>query len=139
MSTAKQMSTVKVVPDTVVAFPESVAEMAESVVTASQPVCNWWLHHWMDASHPLARLQRAWMESVLEAIEVEAEFLKAWTLSNAKVLNCLADSRSLTDSASLHSCYHEAARDMTDAHMARFGKVAELPEDFKQRLWEEIC
>ncbi|MEQ6889929.1 hypothetical protein ABE957_14735 [Halomonas sp. CS7] len=96
------------------------------------------MHHWMDASHPLARLQRAWMESVLEAVEVETEFLNACTLSNAKVWSCLAGARSLADSASLHSCYHEVAKDMTDAHMARLGKVVELPEDFKQRLWEEI-
>ncbi len=150
MSTAKQVSmdhsTPEVPPEATVireATPAAsrlaVTALPAGVAQASQPVLDWWMHHWMDASHPLARLQRAWMESVLEAIEVEAEFLNAWTLSNAKVWSCLADARSLSDAASLHSCYHEAAREMTDAHMARFGKVAELPEDFKQRLWEEIC
>lgn len=116
----------------ITAWPASVAQ-------ASQPVFDWWMHHWMDASHPLARLQSAWMESVVEAIEVEAEFLNACMLSNAKVWSYLADTRSLEDCASLHSVYHEVAKDITDAHMARLGKVAELPKDFKQRLWEEIC
>ena len=119
--------------------PLAVTAWPASVAQASQPVFDWWMHHWMDASHPLARLQSAWMESVIEAIEVEAEFLNACTLSNAKVWSYLADARSLADSASLHSVYHEVAKDMTDAHMARLGKVAELPKDFKQRLWEEIC
>lgn len=118
---------------TVTALPTSVAAQA------SQPVFDWWMHHWMDASHPLTRLQRAWMESVLEAMVVEAEFLNACAISNAKVWSCLADARSLSDSASLHSCYHEVAKNMTDAHLSRLGRVAELPEDFKQRLWEEIC
>ncbi|WP_280550473.1 MULTISPECIES: hypothetical protein [unclassified Halomonas] len=117
---------------TVTALPAGVAE-------ASQPVFDWWMHHWMDASHPLARLQRAWMESVLEAVEVEAEFLNAYAISNAKVWSCLADAKSLSDSASLHSCYHEVAKDMANAHLSRLGRVAELPEDFQQRLWEEIC
>ncbi|MCL7938870.1 hypothetical protein M8009_00950 [Halomonas sp. ATCH28] len=139
MSTAKKVSIVQAIPDTVAAFPEDVVEVAESVATASQPIVDWWMHHWLDASHPLARMQRAWMESVLEAIEVEAEFLNVCAISNAKVWSCLADGKYLTDSASLHSCYHEVAKDMTDAHMARLGKVAELPEDFQQRLWEEMC
>lgn len=133
-------------PDTIVTpevtptvSPLAVTALPASVAQASQPVFDWWMHHWMDASHPLARLQSAWMESVIETIEVEAEFLNACMLSNAKVWSCLADTRSLADSASLHSVYHEVAKDITDAHMARLGKVAELPKDFKQRLWEEIC
>lgn len=153
MSTAKQMSmghsTPEVTPEATVT-PEvtleatpaashlTVTALPATVVQASQPVFNWWVHHWMDASHPLTRLQRAWMESVLEAIEVEAEFLNACALSNAKVWNCLTDTGLLTDSASLHSRYHEVAKDMTDAHLTRFGRVAELSEDFKQRLWEEM-
>lgn len=144
MSTAKQVSmdhsTPEGTPEMTHAAPHpTVTALPVSVAQASQPVFDWWMHHWMDASHPLARLQRAWMESVLEAIEVEAEFLNVCALSNAKVWNCLADARSLSDTASLPGCYHEAAKDIADAHMARLGKVAELPEDFKQRLWEEIC
>lgn len=151
MSTAKQvpkaLSISEVTPEATVTPEEVTPEstpavfhpagtaLPASIAQASQPVLDWWLHHWMDASHPLVRLQRAWMESVLEAIEVEAEFLNACALSNAKVWSCLADA----DSAALHSCYHEVAKDMADAHLARLGRVAELPEDFKQRLWEEIC
>ncbi|WP_420267488.1 hypothetical protein [Halomonas lysinitropha] len=116
----------------VTAFPASVAE-------ASQPVLDWWVHHWMDAAHPLSRLQRTWVESVFEAIEVETDFLNVCALSNVKLLNCLAAARPVVGSSFLHSCYHEVAQEMADAHMARLGRVAELPEDFKQRLWEEIC
>lgn len=132
----------EVTPDTTVTLaspPCGVSAMPASVAQAAQPVFSWWMHHWMDASHPLIRLQSAWVESVVEGIQVEAEFLGACTLSSAKVWRCLADARSLADAASLHSCYHEVTRDMADAHMVRLGKAAELPEDFKQRLWEEMC
>lgn len=144
MSTAKHVfrehSTAAGTPElTHVASHPAVTALPASVAQASQPVFDWWMHHWMDASHPLARLQRAWMESVLEAIEVEAEFLNVCALSNTKVLNCLVDARTPAGSASLPGCYHEAAQDIADAHMTRLGKVAELPKDFKQRLWEEIC
>ncbi|SEL47073.1 hypothetical protein [Halomonas daqiaonensis] len=132
--------TVDVVSEVATAASHSaVSALPTSVAQASQQVFDWWLHHWMDASHPLARLQCAWMESVFEVIQVEAEFLNACALSNAKVWSCLTDARSLADSASLHSCYHEVAKDMADAHLARLSKVAELPDDFQQRLWEEIC
>ncbi|MDN3523359.1 hypothetical protein [Halomonas ramblicola] len=152
MSTAKQVSeepaTLEVVPDvtpemtpeaTPVASHPTATALPAGIAQASQPVFDWWMHHWMDASHPLTRLQCAWMESMLEAVEVETEFLNACAISNAKVWSCLADTNGLPDVASLHSCYHEAARDMADAHLTRLGKVAELPEDFQQRLWEEIC
>lgn len=144
MSTAKQVSMDHSTPEVIPEIPHDVPHLAVTalpagVAQASQPVFDWWMLHWMDASHPLARLQRAWMESVLEALEVEVDFLNVCAISNAKVWTCLADARSLSGSASLHSCYHEVAKDMADAHLARLGKVAELPEDFKQRLWEEIC
>ncbi|MEQ6916611.1 hypothetical protein [Halomonas aquatica] len=146
MSTVNQApldhSTPEVTAETTVTpavSPLAVMALPVGVVQASRPVFDWWMHHWMDVQHPLVRLQRAWVESVLETIEVEAEFLNACTLLNAKAWSCLADPRSLANSASLQSCYHEVAKDMADAHMTRLGKVAELPEDFKQRLWEEMC
>ncbi|MCH4563628.1 hypothetical protein MKP05_10855 [Halomonas sp. EGI 63088] len=140
MSTAKQVPTGQATPEvtpeatlaTVVAFPEGVAE-------ATKPVFDWWLHHWMDATHPMVRIQLAWMESLLEAVQVEAEFMAACAASNQKVSKCFSDPETLRSPASLSHCYHEAAKDMADAHMARLGKVAELPKDFRQRLWEEIC
>ena len=143
MSTVKQVSmehpTPEVKPEaTPAASHLTVTALPTSVAQASQPVFSWWVHHWMDASHPLTRLQHAWIESVLEAIEVEAEFLNAFALSNAKAWNCLTDTGLLTDSASLQNRYHEVTKDMTDAHLTRLGRVAELSEDFKQRLWEEM-
>lgn len=138
MSTAKaeQVPTVHEIPaanyDTFVALPESVA-------IASQPMFDWWTHHWMDASHPLVRMQQAWMESVLETFQVEAEFLAACAVSGEKMSKCFSDPDTLRDPTLLSSCYHEVAKDMTDAHISRLGKVADLPKDFRQRLWEEIC
>lgn len=93
----------------------------------------------MDVSHPLVRLHSAWMESVIEAMAVEVEFLNACTISNAKVWRCLAETHHLSASPCVPGCFHEAAREMAGAHLTRLGKVAELPEDFQQRLWEEIC
>ena len=131
MSTAKQFSTVQPIPYTLVPVPESVAK-------ASWPMFDWWLHHCMDATHPVARMQQAWMESVIEAVQVEAEFLNACAVSGEKMSKCFSDPEVLHNPASVSSCYHEVAKDMTHAHISRLGKVADLPKDFRQRLWEEI-
>ncbi|MFY0990702.1 hypothetical protein [Halomonas sp. C05BenzN] len=135
-ATATRVPTVHEIP---AASHDAVAALPESVAIASQPIFDWWMHHWMDASHPMARLQRAWMESILEAIQVEAEFLNACAASGEKMSKCFSDPDVLQSPASLGSCCHEVAREMTDAHISRLGKVAELPKDFRQRLWEEIC
>lgn len=148
MSTAKRVSWAQVTPE---GSPEATSEPLPAVsdpaanaslaviAQASQPIFAWWMHHWMDASHPMARLQCAWMESILEAMQAEAEFLNACAISNAKVWSCLAEANYLPGAAALHNCYHEAAADIVDAHLTRLGRVTELPEDFRQRLWEEIC
>lgn len=121
------------------ATPLHAVTLPESAAEASQPIINWWMQHWMDASHPVVRLQLAWMESMVEAIQVESDFVAAWIESSRKAAECLSDPQTLFSPATLTGCYHQAAWDMGDAHMTRLGRVAELPQDFKDRIWEEIC
>ncbi len=108
-------------------------------VPASQPLFDWWLHHWMDIAHPMARWHSAWVDAVFEAMAVEVDFLHACTTSNARAWRCLAATRQRPAFPGVPGCIHEAAREVADAHLVRLGRVAELPEDFQQRLWEEIC
>jgi hypothetical protein len=132
MAVAQSVSTIHSLPHPVVTFPEGAAE-------ASRPILEWWSHHWMDASHPLTRLQRVWLESLIEAIQVESEFLTAWAESSHKMAESLADPEVFFDPVALTGHYQQAARDMGHAHLTRLGRVAELPRDFKERIWEEIC
>ncbi|QTF91765.1 hypothetical protein [Halomonas sp. BM-2019] len=132
MAVAQPEPTVPSIPLQVVPFSESAAE-------ATRPILDWWAHHWMDASHPLARLQQAWLESMIEAVQVESEFLVAWAESSHKLATSLADPKVLHDPAALTGHYQQAARDIHQAHLTRIGRVAEMPRDFKERIWEEIC
>ncbi|TDR50286.1 hypothetical protein DFP85_12747 [Halomonas ventosae] len=142
MSTARHIVAEQVVPASVVSVPApSVGHGPSpmSTVEASLPVCDWWLHHWMDATHPMIRLQQAWMASLVEAFQLEAEFLSVCTMAGSRVVSCLADQRALQNPPVLGSCCQDAAKEVADAHAARVGRVARLPKEFRQRLWEEIC
>lgn len=147
MSTANQVVVDQPVADSVVsdpivaltASPAGPGAAPLSAFELSQPVCDWWLKHCMDATHPVARLQQAWIASLVEALQLEAEFLSVCTTAGSRVVNCLADQQALQDPAVLGRCCHDAAQEVVDAHSARVGRMTQLPKEFRQRLWEEIC
>lgn len=142
MSTARHVVPEQVVPDPVVfppASPVGPGPSPMSWVEASLPVCDWWRHHWMDATHPMIRLQQAWMASLVEAAQLEAEFLSVCAMANSRVASCFADPQALRNPAVLSRCYQDAAREVVDAQSARLDRVTRLPKEFRQRLWEEIC
>lgn len=142
MSTAMHVMPEPPVPDPVASplpSPLGPGPSPVSLIEASLPVCDWWRLHWMDASHPMIRLQQAWMASLVEAAQLEVEFLSVCTLANSRVASCLADPQTLQNPAVLGRCYQDATREMVDAHGARIDRVTQLPKEFRQRLWEEIC
>lgn len=142
MSTARNVMPEQAVPDPVVSPPASPVGPGSSpmsMVEASLPICDWWRQHWMDASHPMIRLQQAWTASLVEAVQLEIEFLSVCTQANSRVASCLADPRALQNPAVLGRCCQDAAKEVVDAQGARLDRVTQLPKEFRQRLWEEIC
>ncbi|MDW7748799.1 hypothetical protein [Halomonas sp.] len=142
MSTARNIVPELAMPDPVVspsASPVGTGPSPVSLIEASLPVCDWWRLHWMDASHPMIRLHQAWMASLVEAAQLEVEFLSVCTLANSRVASCLADPWALRKPADLARCCQDAAREVVDAQEARLDRVTQLPKEFRQRLWEEIC
>ncbi|MFC3285403.1 hypothetical protein [Litchfieldella rifensis] len=115
-----------------------VAPVGEPVFEVTQPVVEWWMQHWMDAATPMARMQLAWMETVGEAIQHEAEFLTACAMSSERMAKCFMDQEMHKDPATLGECYHNMVKQVTDAHLTRMGKVTELSNEFRERVWEEL-
>lgn len=105
---------------------------------ASQPMLLWWGEQWLKSAVPIAKLHLAWLESVTEAMQIEAAFFQAMAESGEKLTQCFSYSGGNHSPAALNSCYHEIMQTLTDAHFQRLEKVAELSHEFRQCLWEEI-
>lgn len=101
----------------------------------SQPLMQWWLHHWMDGSTPMARLQMAWMASAGEAVQAELEFLGACADMQQRWAHCLNRE---ADPQALGECYQGLVQEMADAQFKRLHRVSQLPDDFRQQVWEEL-
>ncbi|WP_192034366.1 hypothetical protein [Halomonas sp. YLGW01] len=117
---------------------ENVTQLPLAAREVSDPVINWWLNHWMGPASPFARMQVAWMETLYEAMQMEAELLVACATSQQQVIQCMSDQQSLKDPETMSSCYQDVMQDFINAHLHRIDKVNELAEDFRQRVWEEI-
>ncbi len=118
--------------------PENIAEFPVAVRDASAPVIDWWVHHWMGAANPVVRMQVAWMETLFDAMQMEAELLIACATSQQEIIKCLSDQQTLKDPSVLGSCYQDAIEDFVNAHLNRMNRVNEMALDFRQRVWEEI-
>lgn len=119
--------------------------LPEGALGVSQPMVDWWLHHYLDSATPVARMQLAWMESLGDAMQLEAEFLSACAASGEKMARCLTDGQTLKDPAAIGEFYRDIVSDVADAHMSRLHahmsslkKVSELSQEFREQLWEEI-
>lgn len=142
MSTASNVAIEQAEPAPVAPVTVSSASSSSppmSVVEVSMPVYVWWCHHWLDATHPSIRLHQAWSASLMEAAQLEAEFLSVCFKAGSDVVRCLSDPRALQNPAVLGQYYQDAAKKVADAHGERLGRVSRLPKEFRQRLWEEIC
>lgn len=105
-------------------------------IPAPGPMMDWWTQQWMQGTNPVTRIQLAWMQSISEVMEQESIFLKAMADASHRLAECY-DTHS-GDPAKMGECYRNIASELTDHHMARMKKVAEMPDDFRRRIWEEI-
>ncbi|MFG6178828.1 hypothetical protein ACGTN6_16450 [Halomonas sp. THAF12] len=109
----------------------------EPLTPANDAMLKWWNQQWLQGSLPMARIQLAWMESLADAMQFEAQCLHALAESGERITSGYG-----TDPTKhpheLHERYHQLIRDVTHTHLQRLGKVAELSEDFRKRIWEEL-
>lgn len=110
---------------------------AASRSPSGEAMLAWWSQQWLQGATPLARLQLAWMESLAEAMQFEAQYLRALAESGERLAGCHTG-EAAADPEALQQCYRRLLEDVTDAHLKRLHKVAELSQDFRARVWEEI-
>ncbi|WP_129138406.1 hypothetical protein [Modicisalibacter coralii] len=99
---------------------------------------SWWMQQWLESTAPITRMQLAWLQTMSEAMQHEAEFLKVVATSSEKLARCAWDPEALRDPSALSSCYQQAASEVANAAARRFSKVSELSHDLRERIWDEI-
>lgn len=102
---------------------------------ANDALLQWWNQQWLQGTTPMARVQFAWLESLAKAMQFEAQCLHALAESGERLAGC---HNGETHPQELHKCYQQFAEDIAQAHWHRLEKVAELSQDFRKRIWEEI-
>ncbi|WP_355662191.1 hypothetical protein [Halomonas salifodinae] len=102
---------------------------------AGQPLMQWWFQHCMDGSPPMARLQMAWLASAGEVVHAELEFLGACADMQQRWARCLSGD---TDAKTLGECYQGMVKEMANAQFKRLHRVTQLPNEFRQQVWEEL-
>jgi len=111
--------------------------MANPALAAAEPMMEWWQKQFSQGATPMARMQLAWMQSMAEAMQFEAEFLKALAKSGQKITHSFEGEPPQTP-AEMQERYQQFIKEVTDAQMERMQKAAELSHDFRKCLWEEI-
>lgn len=106
-------------------------------LAAAEPMMEWWQKQWSQGVTPMARMQLAWMESMAEAMEFEAQFLKTLADSGQKIAQSF-DGDTPQTQAEMQQRYQALISELTDAQMDRMKKAAELSHEFRRRVWEEI-
>ncbi|MBB3330569.1 glucosamine 6-phosphate synthetase-like amidotransferase/phosphosugar isomerase protein [Halomonas campaniensis] len=106
-------------------------------MASANPMLEWWQQQWMKGGNPMARMQLAWMESMAEAMQFEAQFLKAIAESGERLSKCF-DGEGPTSPEELQECYQKLVQEVSDAQMKRMEHATQLTHDFRKRIWEEI-
>ncbi|MFP4137999.1 MAG: hypothetical protein ACOC0M_01085 [Halomonas sp.] len=109
--------------------------MAQNPFT--NPMFELWQQQWMKGTTPMAKAQLAWMESFAEALQFEAQFLKAIAESGERMAKCFNGEQPTTPEE-VQACYEKLVKEVGDAQMKRLEQATQLTQDFRQRLWEEI-
>ncbi|MDI5920439.1 hypothetical protein QLQ86_06550 [Halomonas sp. LR5S13] len=110
---------------------------ANPALAAAQPMMEWWQKQFTQGTTPMARMQLAWMESMADAMQFEAQFLQALAESSQKIAQSFEGEAPQTP-AEMQERYQQLITEVTEAQMERMQKAAELSHDFRKRLWEEI-
>ncbi|GHE19651.1 hypothetical protein [Halomonas urumqiensis] len=103
----------------------------------TNPMFDWWQEQWLKGPNPVARMQLAWLESMADAMQFEAQFIKALAESSARMSECFEGDAPRTH-AELQACYQSLVKDITDAHVKRVDFANQLTKEFRQRIWEEL-
>ncbi|MFY0990256.1 hypothetical protein [Halomonas sp. C05BenzN] len=106
--------------------------------STADPLLSWWQQQWLQGANPMARMQLAWMESLAEAMEFEAQYLQAMAESGQRLAECFQSDTPPSTPAEVQECYQKLVSDVTDAHMRRMEKATQLSHEFRKRVWEEI-
>ncbi|APE32338.1 hypothetical protein BOX17_16050 [Halomonas aestuarii] len=106
-------------------------------LAAAEPMMEWWQKQWSQGATPMARMQLAWMQSMAEAMQFEAELLKTLAENGQKIAQSF-DGGAPQTPAEMQEHYQSLMSDLTDAHMERMKRAAELSHEFRRRIWEEI-
>ncbi|MDC8804735.1 hypothetical protein PRZ61_14880 [Halomonas pacifica] len=109
--------------------------VAPAPLDATQPLMHWWLTSWSHHAPPMARLQLAWLSMAGETLQAELEFFGACADMQRRWNRCLSHEK---DPQALGECYQSLVKEMTDAQFQRLHRVSQLPNDFRQQVWEEL-
>ncbi|TDO13924.1 MULTISPECIES: hypothetical protein [Halomonas] len=110
---------------------------ANPTLAATQSMMEWWQKQFSQGTTPMTRIQLAWMQSIAEAMQLEAQFLLTLAESGLKIAKCLEGEAPRTP-AEMQECYQKLINEVTEAQMERMKQAAELSHDFRRRVWEEI-
>lgn len=105
----------------------------------NQMPLTWWATQSQQGLQPILNMQRAWLEGMMQAAQLEMQFFYAVAESQSKITQCLFENQEAPKSAAdISSCYQEVMQDLTQAHFDRLKRVSELSLDFRRAIWEEI-
>ncbi|MGM0537368.1 MAG: hypothetical protein ACQEUN_02115 [Pseudomonadota bacterium] len=110
---------------------------ANPALAATAPVMEWWQKQLAQGATPMTRMQLAWMQSMAEAMEHEAQFLQALAESGQKIAKCFEGEAPQTP-AEMQACYQKLVTEVTEAQMERMKQAADISHEFRRRVWEEI-
>ncbi|WP_139794392.1 hypothetical protein [Vreelandella lionensis] len=113
-------------------------ETAPPPTGSPSPISHWGQHYYLQIAPPMLRLQLIWIESMTQAMQLEADLFHAITHSNITLVQCLTQNRKRCTHAELNEHYQALAKTLADAHADRIAGVTQLSNDFRRCLWEEI-
>ncbi|MBR2512562.1 MAG: hypothetical protein IKE45_00830 [Halomonas sp.] len=110
----------------------------DAKVANNDSLLVFWHLPWMEITNSAFKLQRIWLETVNDAFRYELEFISTVAPFYSKLTHCMLGFEGLQTPASMASCYHKIAGDMSEATYNRMRKVSELSDDFRERIWSEL-
>ncbi|MGM0983967.1 MAG: hypothetical protein ACQEXG_11160 [Pseudomonadota bacterium] len=106
-------------------------------MSATEPMMEWWKNQFTQGATPMTRMQLAWMQSMADTMQFEAQFLRALAESGQKMAESFSGDTPQTP-AEMQERYQQLVSELTEAQMERMKKATELSNDFRRRVWEEV-
>lgn len=114
------------------------SETQNPAFQATEPMLTWWRDQLSQSANPMARMQLAWMESLVETMQYEAKFLQAMAESGQRMAESFQGKNAPRTPAEFNESYQKMIKEITDAQMERLEKASNLSNDFRKRVWEEL-